>query len=53
LLDSWEQNSPGRRNVIFKALTNGNPSHLLDPRMFDFTSLQRIAAQPTEKPKNP
>ncbi len=42
LLDGWETNAPGRRNVIFKALTNGNPSHLLDPEMFDFTSLQRI-----------
>lgn len=53
LLDGWEANSPGRRNVIFKALTNGNPSHLLDPNMFDFDSLQRIAAKPPEKPKNP
>jgi len=53
LLDGWEANSPGRRNVIFKALTNGNPSHLLDPNMFDFDSLQRIAAEPPQKPKNP
>ncbi len=53
LLDGWEANSPGRRNVIFKALTNGNPSHLLDPAMFDFSSLQRIAPKPAEKPKNP
>ncbi len=41
MLDGWETNSPGRRNVIFKALTNGNPSHLLDPDMFDFKSLTR------------
>ncbi len=53
LLDGWEQNSPGRRNVIFKALTNGNPSHLLDPDMFDFNSLQRIAPTPPDSPKNP
>ena len=53
LLDGWEQNSPGRRNVIFKALTNGNPSHLLDPSMFDFTSLQRIDAKDAQKAKNP
>ncbi len=53
LLDGWEQNSPGRRNVIFKALTNGNPSHLLDPGMFDFKSLQRIAPTGIDRPKNP
>ena len=53
LLDGWEQNSPGRRNVIFKALTNGNPSHLLDPDMFDFNSLQRIAPTNPDSPKNP
>ena len=53
LLDGWEQNSPGRRNVIFKALTNGNPGHLLDPDMFDFKSLQRIAPTAPDSPKNP
>ncbi len=53
LLDGWEQNSPGRRNVIFKALSNGNPSHLCDPNMFDFTSLQRNDAKPPKKAKNP
>lgn len=53
LLDGWEANSPGRRNVIFKALTNGNPSHLLDASMFDFDSLQRIAPTSLDLPKNP
>jgi len=41
LLDDWETRSPGRRQVIFKALTNTNPSHLLDPAQFDFASLLR------------
>ncbi|MBL4806997.1 MAG: tRNA 2-thiocytidine(32) synthetase TtcA [Rhodobacteraceae bacterium] len=53
LLDGWETNSPGRRQVIFKALTNGNPSHLLDPAMFDFAGLRRNSIKPAEKPKNP
>lgn len=53
LLDGWETNSPGRRNVIFKALTNGNPSHLLDPNMFDFKSLTRDITNQAKKPKNP
>ncbi|MCF6305053.1 MAG: tRNA 2-thiocytidine(32) synthetase TtcA [Rhodobacteraceae bacterium] len=53
MLDGWEANSPGRRNVIFKALTNGNPSHLLDPDMFDFKSLSRNITKQPENPKNP
>jgi len=53
MLDGWEANSPGRRNVIFKALTNGNPSHLLDPGMFDFKSLSRDITKQPQNPKNP
>lgn len=41
LLDGWEANHPGRRQTIFAALTNMNPSHLLDPRFFDFAGLMR------------
>ena len=46
LLDQWEANAPGRRNVMFKALTNTNPSHLLDSGVFDFAGLQRIPKKP-------
>jgi len=49
LLDDWEKRSPGRRQVMFKALTNGNPSHLLDPNMFDFVGLTR--PNPPQNPK--
>lgn len=41
ILDGWEKNSPGRRQVMFKALTNARPSHLLDPKLFDFAGLER------------
>jgi tRNA 2-thiocytidine biosynthesis protein TtcA len=41
ILDQWESNSPGRRQVMFRALTNARPSHLLDPKLFDFTGLER------------
>ena len=41
LLDEWERNSPGRRQVMFRALTNARPSHLLDPALFDFAALGR------------
>ena len=41
ILDQWEKNSPGRRQVMFKALTNIRPSHMLDPKLFDFARLMR------------
>jgi len=41
ILDGWEKNAPGRRQVIFRALTNARPSHLLDPKLFDFANLLR------------
>ena len=41
ILDQWEKNSPGRRQVMFRALTHARPSHLLDPSLFDFVGLQR------------
>lgn len=41
ILDGWEANAPGRRQVMFKALTNARPSHLLDAKLFDFASLSR------------
>lgn len=43
ILDGWEKNSPGRRNVMFRALMNARPSHLLDPKLFDFAGLARSA----------
>ncbi len=39
LLDEWESRSPGRRQVMFRALMNVRPSHLLDPKLFDFSQL--------------
>jgi tRNA 2-thiocytidine biosynthesis protein TtcA len=39
LLDDWERKSPGRRQVMFRALMNVRPSHLADPKLFDFEGL--------------
>ncbi|MFN7003308.1 MAG: tRNA 2-thiocytidine(32) synthetase TtcA [Roseinatronobacter sp.] len=39
LLNEWEKRSPGRRNVMFRALMNVRPSHLPDPALFDFLGL--------------
>jgi tRNA 2-thiocytidine biosynthesis protein TtcA len=41
LLDGWERQSPGRRQVMFRALMNARPSHLPDPAIFDFAGLAR------------
>lgn len=39
LLDGWEDRTPGRRHVMFRALMNVRPSHLVDPALFDFAGL--------------
>lgn len=41
ILDGWEASSPGRRQILFKSLTNARPSHLLDEKLFDFAGLTR------------
>lgn len=48
ILDGWEKNSPGRRQVIFRALTNARPSHLLDSDLFDFKGLATRIHNDTE-----
>jgi tRNA 2-thiocytidine biosynthesis protein TtcA len=45
ILDGWEANSPGRRQVMFRSLMNARPSHLLDPKLFDFAGLLRSGDQ--------
>lgn len=39
MLNGWEAKSPGRRQKMFRALMNARPSHLLDPKLFDFNAL--------------
>ena len=53
ILDTWEARSPGRRQVMFRALMNTRPSHLLDPALFDFAGLVRQAAKPEQFSENP
>ncbi len=43
ILDGWEASHPGRRQKMFRALMNTRPSHLLDPKIFDFQGLFRTA----------
>ena len=49
ILDGWEARSPGRRQVMFRALMNTRPSHLLDPALFDFAGL---ALEPVKLAEN-
>ncbi|MGR3492407.1 MAG: tRNA 2-thiocytidine(32) synthetase TtcA, partial [Shimia sp.] len=42
MLDEWERNHPGRRQKMFRALSNTRPSHLLDPDLFSFRDLRRV-----------
>lgn len=50
LLDDWEKRSPGRRQVMFRALANARPSHLLDTKLFDFSSLFPGASNASDIP---
>lgn len=40
MLRSWDRQHPGRIESIFAALGNVAPSHLADPQLFDFASLE-------------
>lgn len=39
MLTDIEKRMPGRKDVMIRALGNINPSHMLDPRLFDFAGL--------------
>ena len=45
ILNQWEKNTPGRKQVMFRALMNARPSHLLDPKLFDFAGLERASSE--------
>jgi len=40
MLRQWEKRHPARIETLFNALGNVAPSHLLDPRLYDFSGLQ-------------
>ena len=47
MLNDIEQRMPGRKDVMIHALGNIRPSHMLDPKLFDFLGLQPAAAGQT------
>ncbi|NND76968.1 MAG: tRNA 2-thiocytidine(32) synthetase TtcA [Flavobacteriales bacterium] len=40
MLAEWEQQHPGRKEVIFNAIKNVSPSHLMDHDIYDFHNLE-------------
>ena len=40
MLQEWEKKFPGRLETMFASLQRTSPSHLLDPRQFDFANLK-------------
>ncbi len=43
MLRQWERQAPGRVDTLFRSLQNVTPSHLADPRLFDFVNLGATA----------
>jgi len=48
MLNDIEQRQPGRKDIMIRALGNANPSHLLDPKLFDFAGLAAVPAAETD-----
>ncbi|WP_055049355.1 tRNA 2-thiocytidine(32) synthetase TtcA [Devosia sp. A16] len=42
MLNDIEKRMPGRKDIMIRALGNVRPSHLLDPKLFDFLGLQGV-----------
>ena len=45
MLNDIEKRMPGRKDIMIRALGNVRPSHLLDPKLFDFLALSGAAKQ--------
>ncbi len=43
MLAEWEEMQPGRKEVIFNAIKNVSPSHLMDAKLYDFENLSEIS----------
>src|SRR5262245_50157416 len=50
MLENWECEHPGRLEAIASSLRNVVPSHLADPRAFDFAALECGELEPREQP---
>ncbi|MEH0156206.1 tRNA 2-thiocytidine(32) synthetase TtcA [Limibacter armeniacum] len=48
MLREWDQQYPGRSEVIFNSIKNVSPSHLMDHDLFDFHHLESRFQEPEE-----
>ncbi|WP_176084098.1 tRNA 2-thiocytidine(32) synthetase TtcA [Martelella sp. HB161492] len=48
MLADMEARMPGRKEVMLRALGHANPSHLLDPKIFDFSALTKQSSSKTD-----
>ncbi len=46
MLNDIESRMPGRKDSMIRALANVRPSHLLDPKLFDFSNLKTPVQNP-------
>jgi tRNA 2-thiocytidine biosynthesis protein TtcA len=46
MLADIEARMPGRKDTMLRALGHANPSHLLDPKLFDFSGLEVLPQKP-------
>jgi tRNA 2-thiocytidine biosynthesis protein TtcA len=54
MLQDWERDRPGTKRNMLNALSNGNPSHLLDPALYDFAGLHPTRSlEPSEPAPTP
>ncbi len=51
MLREWEKQYPGRTETLFTALQNVAPSHLMDPKLFDFKGVSASGVEDEEGDK--
>jgi tRNA 2-thiocytidine biosynthesis protein TtcA len=51
MLREWEKQYPGRTETMFTALQNVAPSHLMDPKLFDFKGVKPTGVEDEEGDK--
>lgn len=49
LLETWDRDRPGVKRSMMRALANARPSHLLDPKLYDFAGLVPADAKMAEE----
>jgi tRNA 2-thiocytidine biosynthesis protein TtcA len=48
MINTWEQKYPNRKAIIFNALTNVSPTHLMDQDLYDFKNLKSLLGNDDE-----